>query len=81
MFPAGTVSETTRYNARLRHLLESPMQGINEAVARQLRERKGGDDILPLWRELWRAYSDEGAAGVDEVIAELLAARPGDADD
>ena len=57
------------------------MQGINKAVTEQLAARKGGDDILPLWDELWRAYRDNGTAGVDEVLAGLLQAKGGPGDD
>jgi len=47
------------------------MEGINEAVVRQLKEQKGGEDVLPLWKKLWSAYHKDGAAGVDAVLAEL----------
>ena len=47
------------------------MEGINEAVVRQLKEHKGGEDVLPLWKKLWSAYQKDGATGVDAVLAEL----------
>jgi len=58
------------------------MQGIYEAVKRQLEERRGGADLLPLWDDLWHAYRDAGAAGVDECLRRLIQPGddPGDAD-
>ena len=48
------------------------MDSINEAVVRQLKLRKGGDDILPLWEKLWASYLETGPDGVDALLAELL---------
>lgn len=48
------------------------MDGINEAVVKQLIEQKGGEDVLPLWDKLWKAYQQEGASGVDEFLNHIL---------
>jgi len=59
------------------------MEGINEAVLKQLAERKGGSEIRPLWDDLWRAYESAGTDGVSELINSLLdpAVRRSEADD
>ena len=49
------------------------MDAINEAVVRQLKLRKGGEDILPLWDKLWASYRQDGSDGVDALIEDLLA--------
>ena len=48
------------------------MDGINDAVVKQLKEQKGGDDILPLWEKIWSAYQNEGTRGLDELLGKLL---------
>ena len=48
------------------------MEGINDAVVRQLKEQKGGKDILPLWHEIWKAYQQDGVRAVDELLNQLL---------
>lgn len=48
------------------------MEGINEAVVRQLKEQKGGKDVLPLWDKIWKAYQQEGVRAVDELLTLLL---------
>ncbi len=48
------------------------MDGINEAVVKQLKEQKGGEDVLPLWKKLWKAYQQDGSRGVDDVLGQLL---------
>lgn len=48
------------------------MDAIDEAVARQLKLRKGGEDILPLWDQLWTAYRKHGPDGVDAFLEGLL---------
>lgn len=48
------------------------MDGINDAVVRQLKWQKGGEDVLPLWGELWKAYQQEGVRGIDELLNRLL---------
>ncbi len=48
------------------------MQGINEAVVRQLKEQKGSEDVQLLWDKLWKAYQQEGNDGVDAFLNHLL---------
>ena len=48
------------------------MDGINDAVVKQLKEQKGGEDILPLWEKIWRSYQEDGTRGLDNLLAELL---------
>lgn len=48
------------------------MDVINEAVVRQLKLRKGGELILPLWEQLWASYQKDGPDGVDAFLADLL---------
>ena len=48
------------------------MDGVNDAVVKQLKERKGGEDVLPLWEGLWTAYQGKGLEGVNAVINDLL---------
>ena len=48
------------------------MEGINEAVLRQLKEQKCGKDILRLWDKLWKSYQQDGIGGVDEFLSRLL---------
>ena len=55
------------------------MDEINNAVLAQLKEQKGHDDLLELWQQIWGAYQEQGAAGVDELVAKLLR-YPGDDD-
>jgi len=55
------------------------MDGIDQAVTKQLKAQKGGDDVLPLWKNLWRAYQQEGAQGVDDLLSQLL--KPSDGQD
>ena len=52
------------------------MDGIDQAVIKQLKAQKGGDEVLPLWKNLWKAYQQEGAQGVDDMLSEL--AKPSD---
>ena len=47
------------------------MEGINEAVIKQLNEQKGGKDVLPLWKRIWSAYQKDGVSGVDAVLTDL----------
>ncbi len=53
------------------------MDEINNAVVAQLKEQKGHEEVLLLWKEIWAAYQERGGAGVDEFIATLLG-YPGD---
>ena len=48
------------------------MDGINEAVVKKLKDRKGGEDVLPLWEGLWAAYQEHGLEGVEAVVNDLL---------
>ena len=48
------------------------MDGINEAVVKQLKEQKGCEDVLALWKKLWEAYQQDGIQGVDNVLGQLL---------
>ena len=52
------------------------MDGIDRAVIKQLKAQKGGEDVLPLWKNLWKAYQQEGAQGVDDMLSAL--AKPSD---
>jgi hypothetical protein len=53
------------------------MDGIDQAVTKQIEAQKGGDEVLPLWKDLWRAYQQDGAEGVDDVLNQLLKASVG----
>ena len=48
------------------------MDAINEAVVRRLKDRKGGEDVLPMWERIWTSYRENGPAGVDALIEHLL---------
>ena len=52
------------------------MDGIDQAVIKQLKAQKGGDEVLPLWKSLWKASQQDGAQGVDDMLSEL--AKPSD---
>jgi len=52
------------------------MDGINEAVVKQLKEQKGAKDVLPLWEKLWSAYQQDGTRGVDDFLSQLMAPSP-----
>ena len=48
------------------------MEGIDQTVVSQLKERKDSDDVLLLWGKLWKAYQQDGIGGVDEFLNRLL---------
>jgi hypothetical protein len=48
------------------------MDRINEAVVRQLKRQKGGEEVVPLWDKLWKAYKQEGPQGVADFLSQLL---------
>ena len=48
------------------------MEGINQAVVRQLKEQKDGGNVLLLWDKLWKSYQQDGIGGVDEFLSRLL---------
>jgi len=47
------------------------MDGIDRAVLKQLKAHRSGEDVLPLWKDLWKAYQQEGVQGVDDMLGEL----------
>ena len=55
------------------------MDEIDKAVVGQLKQQKGHEEVLALWKQIWGAYQEDGAAGVDDLIADLLR-YPGDDD-
>jgi hypothetical protein len=48
------------------------MDEINEAVVAELEEQKGHADVVAFWERIWSAYQQEGGAGVEALIGELL---------
>ena len=48
------------------------MDEINDAVITQLKEQKGHEELLVLWEQIWGAYQEQGGAGVDQLIENLL---------
>jgi hypothetical protein len=55
------------------------MKAIDPAVCAKLEARRGGDEVLALWRALWAAHERGGAEAAEAYLAGLIE-LPGGAD-